>query len=82
MTLHSWLRAKSKKRNWSSAQTQQKEEAIAALKANQWASDWYLDETVEKLYRERLFYSDVVADYEKPGQIQGSGSRLTACTAI
>ena len=43
---------------------QQKEEAIAALKANQWASDWYLDETVEKLYRERLFYSDVVADYE------------------
>ena len=42
----------------------QKEEAIAALKANQWASDWYLDETVEKLYRERMFYSDVVADYE------------------
>ncbi|CAN7648597.1 polysaccharide pyruvyl transferase family protein [Phyllobacterium sp. LjRoot231] len=42
----------------------QKEEAIAALKANKWASDWYLDETVEKLYRERMFYSDVVADYE------------------
>ncbi len=44
---------------------EQKEEAIAALKANQWASDWYLDETVEKLYRERMFYSDVVADYER-----------------
>jgi polysaccharide pyruvyl transferase WcaK-like protein len=43
----------------------QKEEAIAALKANRWVSDWYFDETIEKLYRERLFYSDVVADYEK-----------------
>ncbi|MBZ9655486.1 polysaccharide pyruvyl transferase family protein [Phyllobacterium lublinensis] len=43
---------------------EQKDEAIAALKANQWAADWYLDETVEKLYRQRLFYSDVVADYE------------------
>ncbi|MET3649905.1 polysaccharide pyruvyl transferase family protein [Phyllobacterium ifriqiyense] len=44
---------------------EQKEDAIAALKANRWASDWYLDDTIEKLYRERLFYSDVVADYEK-----------------
>jgi polysaccharide pyruvyl transferase WcaK-like protein len=44
---------------------EQKEEAIAALKANRWVSDWYFDEAIEKLYRERLFYSDVVADYEK-----------------
>ncbi|MBB3238277.1 polysaccharide pyruvyl transferase family protein [Phyllobacterium endophyticum] len=43
---------------------EQKEEAIAALKANKWAADWYLDETVERLYRTRMFYSDVVADYE------------------
>jgi polysaccharide pyruvyl transferase WcaK-like protein len=43
---------------------EQKEEAIAALKANRWAGDWYLDDTVESLYRTRMFYSDVVADYE------------------
>jgi polysaccharide pyruvyl transferase WcaK-like protein len=43
---------------------EQREEGIAALKANKWVADWYLDETMEKLHRERLFYSDVVADYE------------------
>nr|WP_205800262.1 polysaccharide pyruvyl transferase family protein [Microvirga terricola] len=43
---------------------EQKEEAFAALRANKWVSDWYMDETMEKLHRERLFYSDVVADYE------------------
>lgn len=43
---------------------EQKEEAIAALKANKWVADWFLDEKIEQLYRERLFYSDVVADYE------------------
>jgi polysaccharide pyruvyl transferase WcaK-like protein len=43
---------------------EQCEEGIAELKANQWVRDWYLDETMEKLHRERLFYSDVVADYE------------------
>jgi hypothetical protein len=43
---------------------EQKEEAFAALRANKWVSDWYLDDTMEKLHRERLFYSDVVADYE------------------
>lgn len=42
----------------------QREEAITALKANKWVSDWFLDEEMEKLYRERMFYSDVVADYE------------------
>jgi polysaccharide pyruvyl transferase WcaK-like protein len=43
---------------------EQKEEAFATLKANPWVKDWYLDETMEKLHRERLFYSDVVASYE------------------
>ncbi|MEZ0168739.1 polysaccharide pyruvyl transferase family protein [Microvirga sp. TS319] len=42
----------------------QREEAFATLKANAWVGQWYLDETMEKLHRERLFYSDVVADYE------------------
>ncbi len=43
---------------------EQREEAIAALKANSWVSSWYLDDAMEQLYRTRLFYSDVVADYE------------------
>ncbi|MCB8821410.1 polysaccharide pyruvyl transferase family protein [Microvirga rosea] len=43
---------------------EQKEEAFAALRANKWVSDWYMDETMERLHRERLFYSDVVSDYE------------------
>ena len=42
----------------------QKEEAMQALKNNDWVKNWYLDPTMEKLYREKLFYSDVVADYE------------------
>ncbi|MDQ0995854.1 hypothetical protein QFZ34_001031 [Phyllobacterium ifriqiyense] len=57
---------------------EQKEDAIAALKANRWASDWYLDDTIEKLYRERLFYSDVVADYEKIGADKRSRIGLPA----
>jgi hypothetical protein len=44
---------------------EQKEAAIKALKEQGWASQWYMDETIEQLYRTRLFYSDVVADYEK-----------------
>jgi len=43
---------------------EQREEGIAALKANEWVRKWYLDDEMEKLHRERLFYSDVVADYE------------------
>lgn len=43
---------------------EQKEEAFAALRANKTVNDWYMDEMMEKLHRERLFYSDVVADYE------------------
>ncbi|MET1412236.1 polysaccharide pyruvyl transferase family protein [Roseibium sp. HPY-6] len=43
---------------------EQKEEAIDALRKNAWVGEWYLDEDVERLYRSRLFYSDVVADYD------------------
>lgn len=43
---------------------EQKEEAISSLKANEWVSQWYLDDEIERLYRSRLFYSDVVADYD------------------
>ena len=43
----------------------QKEEAIAALRENGWANAWYLDDEMERLYRSRMFYSDVVADYEQ-----------------
>ncbi|KAB2670547.1 polysaccharide pyruvyl transferase family protein [Ochrobactrum sp. LMG 5442] len=44
---------------------EQQEEAITALKAHRWTADWYFDETIENLYRHRMFYSDVVADYEE-----------------
>jgi len=43
---------------------EQREEAFAALRADKQVNDWYLDDTMERLHRERLFYSDVVADYE------------------
>lgn len=43
---------------------EQKEEAVVSLKNNGWVSKWYLDEEVERLYRTRLFYSDIVADYD------------------
>lgn len=44
---------------------EQKEEAIAALRQNRWADEWYLDGEMEALYRSRMFYSDVVAEYEQ-----------------
>lgn len=44
---------------------EQKAAAMVALKNNAWASSWYLDEQVEGLYRSRMFYSDVVAEYER-----------------
>lgn len=44
---------------------EQKAQAMAALKQNEWASNWYLDAQVEDLYRSRMFYSDVVAEYER-----------------
>lgn len=43
---------------------EQKEEAWAALRANNWIRNWYLDAEMEELYRTRLWYSDVVQDYE------------------
>lgn len=43
----------------------QKQEGMAALRENGWAAAWYLDERMEALYRERMFYSDVVAEYER-----------------
>lgn len=44
---------------------EQKEEAIAALRGNGWANEWFLDEEMERLYRSRMFYSDVVAEYQQ-----------------
>lgn len=44
---------------------EQKEEAIGALRQNRWADEWYLDGDMEALYRSRMFYSDVVAEYEQ-----------------
>jgi polysaccharide pyruvyl transferase WcaK-like protein len=44
---------------------EQKAAAMAALGENGWANSWYLDEQVADLYRSRMFYSDVVAEYEQ-----------------
>ena len=44
---------------------EQKDEAFAALRQNEWATNWYLDERMDGLYRDRMFYSDVVAGYEQ-----------------
>lgn len=43
----------------------QRDDAMDALRAHPWAASWYLDEEMVRLYCERLFYSDVVADYEE-----------------
>jgi len=43
---------------------EQRDEALASLRDNAWVGEWYLDEEIERLYRTRLFYSDVVADYD------------------
>ncbi len=45
--------------------SEQKEEAMAALRRNEWARDWFLDGQMEELYQNRMFYSDVVAEYER-----------------
>jgi len=44
---------------------EQKAQAMAALRQNEWANNWYLDEQVIGLYQNRMFYSDVVAEYEQ-----------------
>lgn len=43
---------------------EQKQEGWTALEGNAWAKQWYLDDEIRSLYRTRLFYSDIVADYE------------------
>ncbi|HYM33347.1 MAG TPA: polysaccharide pyruvyl transferase family protein [Candidatus Cybelea sp.] len=43
---------------------QQKRAAWRALKDNDWYSQWFFDAGIEKLYRTKLFYSDIVSDYE------------------
>jgi hypothetical protein len=43
---------------------EQKAHALAELKNNAWIAQWFLDEEMEELYKNRLWYSDVVADYE------------------
>ncbi|QEL24992.1 polysaccharide pyruvyl transferase family protein [Bosea sp. F3-2] len=44
---------------------EQKEAAMASLRDNAWARDWYIDEQVSGLYQSRMFYSDIVAEYER-----------------
>lgn len=43
----------------------QREGALASLRKHAWFGEWYIDDEIERLYRSRLFYSDVVADYER-----------------
>ena len=43
---------------------EQKEQAIAQLRGNPNVGKWYMDDEMERLYRSKMFYSDVVADYE------------------
>jgi Polysaccharide pyruvyl transferase len=44
---------------------EQKREAWESLKANPWFGEWFFDSEIERLYETKLFYSDVVADYER-----------------
>jgi hypothetical protein len=43
---------------------EQKAHALAELKKNAWIGQWFLDDEMEELYKTRLWYSDVVSDYE------------------
>ena len=57
---------------------EQREEAIAKLSESGWFTG--KDDPMEKLYRKRLFYSDVVAEYD--AAVRASTSCwATACTA-
>ncbi len=51
-----------KKLLWGTAE--QKHEAWAELKGNVPCAKWFFDREMEELYETKLFYSDVVADYE------------------
>ena len=42
----------------------QRAEALAALRSNDWVSQWFLDDAVADLYLNNMFYSDVVSDYD------------------
>ncbi len=42
----------------------QRAEALATLRSNDWVAQWFLDEAILDLYTSRMFYSDVVADYD------------------
>lgn len=42
----------------------QRAEALATLRSNTWMAQWFLDDTIIDLYKNRMFYSDVVAEYE------------------
>lgn len=43
---------------------EQRAAALEDLKRQDWFAQWFFNDTVLDLYRSRLFYSDVVADYE------------------
>lgn len=43
---------------------EQKAEAWTALHKQEWLKQWYFDDGMDELYRTRLWYSDIVADYE------------------
>ncbi|HYG88469.1 MAG TPA: polysaccharide pyruvyl transferase family protein [Azospirillum sp.] len=43
---------------------EQKAAAWTTLHENGWLKHWYFDDEMDALYRSRLWYSDVVADYE------------------
>jgi hypothetical protein len=39
-------------------------EALATLRGNAWISQWFFDDALIDLYTNKMFYSDVVADYD------------------
>ncbi|WP_207478294.1 polysaccharide pyruvyl transferase family protein [Arenibaculum pallidiluteum] len=43
---------------------EQKAEAWEALNGHDWLKQWFFDDEMRALYRERLWYSDVVAEWE------------------
>lgn len=51
-----------KKLMWGTGE--QKAEAWESLKEHSWLNLWYFDEAMEELYNSRLWYSDVVSEWE------------------
>jgi hypothetical protein len=60
----SWAQGEVEEKKLVQGTVAQKQEALAALQANPWVAKWYLDDAILNLYQTRLFYSDIVADYE------------------